>query len=90
MKGEREPVRIYELLGLGEPDAETRAFLEAFAEGLAYYRKQLWDEAIEKFEQAGEMRPMDLACQLYIARCAAMKATPPGEDWDGVYTLTSK
>ncbi|RMG13228.1 MAG: adenylate/guanylate cyclase domain-containing protein [Deltaproteobacteria bacterium] len=90
VKGKREPVRIYELMGLGQPDAETRAFLEAFAEGLAHYRRQLWDDAIAHFERAGAMRPLDIACQLYVARCVAMKESPPGEDWDGVYTMTSK
>lgn len=90
VKGKREPVRIYELLALGVASAEEQAFLDLFAEAIAHYKEQVWDRAIELFEACLEERPGDYAAQLYIARCNAMKETPPGESWDGVYTLTTK
>ena len=90
VKGKREPVRIYELLSVGQPTAEDSAFIAAFADALAHYKQQLWDEAIAAFEKCAEMRPGDYPSQMYVARCHAMKAEPPGPGWDGVYTMTSK
>jgi class 3 adenylate cyclase/CHASE2 domain-containing sensor protein len=90
VKGKREPVRIFELLAVGQPSEADVAFLDAFAEALAYYKRQLWDEAIEAFEACAKQRPDDVPSQIYISRCRSMKARPPGPDWDGVYTMKTK
>ncbi|MDF1562084.1 MAG: adenylate/guanylate cyclase domain-containing protein [Deltaproteobacteria bacterium] len=90
VKGKREPVRIYELLALGQPTPEQKVFLDLFSEALVHYKEQLWDRAIALFQECLEHQPGDYAAQLYIARSNAMKETPPGDDWDGVYTMTTK
>ena len=57
VKGKREPVVIYELMGLGAPSPEVAAFIALFAEAMAAYKAQRWDEAIERFKQASAKNP---------------------------------
>ncbi len=90
VKGKREPVRIFELLGVGQVGPEEAALLVDFAAALADYRTQKWDAAAEGFRRCLARRPDDGPSALYLERCATMKADPPGPGWDGVFTLTTK
>jgi adenylate cyclase len=91
VKGKREPVRIFELLGKGKPSHATAAMIEAFEQGIAFYKRQEWDQAIARFDSVrAELKPNDFASTMYISRCETMRESPPGEGWDGVYTMTTK
>ena len=90
VKGKHEPVRIYELLGLGHVGPDVAALLVDFAAALADYRARRWDAAAEGFQRCLARRPGDGPAALYVERCATMKADPPGPGWDGVFTLTTK
>jgi adenylate cyclase len=91
VKGKREPVRIFELLGYGEPTEKERALIDYFAEGLSLYKDQRWDDAIDRFNRLREeIAPDDHTSRLYIQRCETMKENPPPEDWDGVFTMNTK
>lgn len=91
VKGKREPVMIYELLGKGEAPAATQALITAFEEGIRLYKAQEWDAAIAQFDKVRkEIKPNDFASNMYIERCEAMRQNPPGVDWDGVFTMTTK
>ena len=53
------------------------------------------DKAKEAFEAADELEDMfpgrkTNPSRVYIPRCDHWKENPPGDDWDGVWTLTSK
>ncbi len=49
--GKTEPIRIYEAMSrAGELPPERIALRDLFAEGLAAYRRQDWDEAQNRFE----------------------------------------
>jgi len=91
VKGKERPVRIYELLAkkgeLQSPKARVR---EVFAEGLALYRKQAWDEAVPRFQQVLELNSEDGPAKTFIRRCQVYRENPPGPGWDGVYRLTTK
>jgi adenylate cyclase len=91
VKGKQLPVRIYELVakkgGLGP--GQKRAY-ELFAEALALYRKQEWEEASRRLQQVLELNPEDGPAKTFIRRCQSYKANPPGPGWDGVYRLTTK
>ena len=72
---------------------------EEFTKGLDCYKKQEWDEAIAHFEISVELEHERFPdqkgvkpnpSQIYIDRSNAFKENPPGADWDGVFTLTSK
>ena len=77
-----------------EPEIYKK-ILPIFHEGLEYYFKQDWDKAIEAFKSADELEEMfpgrkTNPSRVYIPRCLNFKENPPGDDWDGVWTQTSK
>lgn len=90
VKGKHEPALIYELRGLGRPSGKEDEFIRTFEAGIEQYRKQAWDDSIATFRRALALEPMDYCAQKYIERCESMKADPPGEGWDGVYTMKTK
>jgi adenylate cyclase len=92
VKGKREPVQIYELLGKGDPTPEHTLLMKQFQQSLVHYRSQEWNEAIAILEIIRkETKPDDFASGVYIKRCETMRdSSPPGPDWDGVFTMTSK
>lgn len=98
--GKTEPVTTFDLLGIkGETSDLLLNLQKTFHEALALYKNMKWDEAKAGFEKSLELeyqRFPDLKgkktnpSEIYIERCNQFKEDPPGEDWDGVYTLTSK
>ncbi|MFP2932710.1 hypothetical protein ACLESO_47700, partial [Pyxidicoccus sp. 3LG] len=60
--------------------------LARFAEGLALYRARRFAEARAAFLAS----PEDVPSGRFAARCEALLAAPPPEDWDGVFSLDSK
>lgn len=90
VKGKQDPVRIYELLGVGPASAADAAFLEAFGWGYGAWQAQRWDEAIAHFREADRLRGGDECSQVYLARCERMRREPPGPEWDGAFTMESK
>ncbi len=90
VKGKKRPVRIFELLGEMKNKPQWQAFTALFEDGLNAYRNCMWDEAATAFTRALELRPDDYPSRLYIERCEDYKENSPGEDWDGVFTMTKK
>jgi adenylate cyclase len=92
VKGRTEPVTVFELLCLRDhPQAkEIERFLEKYRVGLAWYHTRRWAEGLSAFAEALQLRPGDYATQLHIKRIQAYQATPPPDDWNGVFVMTSK
>ncbi len=91
VKGKREPVKIYEVLGLGTPTPAHAELMGEFQKAMLCYRAQKWDEAVAGFELVRtKLKPKDYVSGVYIERCDKMRHNPPGPDWDGVYTFTTK
>jgi adenylate cyclase len=92
VKGKTEPVGVYEILDYhtAETFPNLMEALNHFKGGLDYYRGAEWDKAIAAFERATELNSDDKLPPFYIERCRHLKASPPGKDWDGVWTLTEK
>ena len=90
--GKTEPIRVYELIDTAENAAtpETISFLESFAAGLALYRGRRWDDAARKFEHALLVMPNDYASRLYLERTHLYRKSPPPDDWNGSFVLTTK
>jgi adenylate cyclase len=61
-----------------------------FAEALMAFRKQSWDEAIEKFDRAGECFGQDGPSAFYVRLCREHRANPPGPLWDGAIHMERK
>ena len=95
VKGKREAVRIFALLGdetLRAGDA-FQALDGLHGEMLSAYRNQRWDEALEKLDACRKLIDgADLGglYDLYALRIKEFMAAPPGPGWDGVYEAETK
>ncbi|MEZ0312841.1 MAG: CHASE2 domain-containing protein [Myxococcota bacterium] len=91
VKGKNDPVHIYELVGKGAATGASKDLLDAWGRGLNLYRNQKWDDAIAIFDMIRtQMKIGDGPSETYIERCEIMRAEPPGANWDGVWTMTTK
>lgn len=92
VKGKTEPVKVYELVGLKEKGINEKKsqVIQFFEKGLENYLDQNWEKAIKYFEQALKIDPLDGPSKRYINRCQQFMQKPPGEGWDGVYTMKTK
>lgn len=89
--GKAEPIRVFELIGTsGDQDDARETVLAAFGKGLSLYRAGRWKEALAAFASALRIDIEDGPSRAYYARCRKFIASPPPEDWDGVFTLSSK
>lgn len=69
---------------------EQEELLKYYNLGLAAYKQRKWDDAIRSFEMALKLFPNDGPSELYLERAQKFKLTPPPDDWDGVYVMTTK
>ena len=96
VKGKTIPVKVYELVSAkNNADNHTVNLIKVFEEGLDHYYQQQWDKALIHFEKAEGMEDHFTSrnttpSAVYIERCIMFKDNPPGKDWDGVWTMTSK
>ena len=89
--GKTEPVRIYEAMGrVGEIAPEQIQLREMYANGLAAYRRQDWDEAQRCFESCQLGDADDGPSRLFIERISLLRSSPPPADWDGVWHFDEK
>jgi adenylate cyclase len=89
--GKTEPIKIYELIGYEEDmDQTKRKTIDHYHAGLNAYRAQDWDLAEKFFHAALEVQPEDGPSRTMLARCREFKNNPPGKDWNGSYSMTSK
>lgn len=92
VKGKTEPVKIHEILDYHTDESfpHIQDVLNFFKSGRAEYQKQNWDKAKSEFQQAVQLNQYDHLSTIYMDRCDHMKANPPGDDWNGVWTMDSK
>ena len=95
VKGKKEPEVIYAIAGREDlaqsPDFQRVRNLSI--EMLACYRNKDWDGTMFAIERARKTESAQMFASLfdlYEERVAAFRVTPPPEDWDGVYALTTK
>lgn len=91
VKGKNEPVAIFEPIG-HENDLEKTVASELtdYERALSNFRAQSWDQAELDFINLTRANPNRQLYQVYLDRVAFYRGEPPGEDWDGVFTHTSK
>jgi len=91
VKGKVLPTRIYELVAAkGQLTAQQQDLHAAFAEALAAYRAQRWDQAVAGFQKVLHIVPTDGPAPVFIKRCETLRTAPLPPDWDGVYKLETK
>jgi class 3 adenylate cyclase len=89
--GHSQPQAVYEIMARkGEMTPAQLELRSRFAEGLAAYRVQRWDEARRAFEAALSAVPDDAPSLTFIRRIESLMAAPPGDGWDGAWHLERK
>ncbi len=90
VKGKREFILLYELLGeLGDTTEEKIHLGEKFADGFEAYVAQQWDQAQQIFESILVDHPDDTPSHIYLTRCIALQEEPPGPGWQPITHLES-
>jgi adenylate cyclase len=91
LKGKDQPVAIFEPIALRE-NVEDKIVVEVadYEQALDNYRQQHWEIAQEQLSQLVKQHPKCLLYRLYLERITYFLENPPGNNWDGVYTFTTK
>tara|TARA_Y100000996_G_scaffold36680_1_gene25609 strand:- start:4500 stop:5627 length:1128 start_codon:yes stop_codon:yes gene_type:complete len=96
VKGKKNPVKTFELISEKGKEPETyKKLLPLWDKAVILYKSQKWDEAIKLFEDCDKLEEVYIGrpttpSLFFIDRCNEFKLDPPGENWDGIYTLKSK
>ncbi len=91
VKGKNEPVAIFEPIGhKNDLDKSTTSELSSYRQALKAFHKQDWDKAELDFFNLNRANPDRYLYQVYLERITYYRKEPPGENWDGVFTHTSK
>jgi adenylate cyclase len=91
VKGKKEPIRIYEVLGLaGEVSDQALAYARRFETALEHYFARRFDEALHACEALLVERPEDVTAKNLVERCRIYKETPPPPEWNGTWVMTKK
>jgi adenylate cyclase len=91
VKGKDEPIAIFEPVALGaEVSPAELDELERHHEALRCYQAQDWEGAGALFSALRTLSPQRKLYEIYLERIKWFRELPPGPDWDGVYTFTTK
>ncbi|MBU0639423.1 MAG: CHASE2 domain-containing protein [Planctomycetes bacterium] len=91
VKGKRQTVPVYELLGRhGDVAEQVREYARDFGAAVALFQQRRWEEAQAAFKQCSLRSPDDLAARQYADAVAQYLITPPGDEWAGALELTEK
>lgn len=91
VKGKNEPIAIFEPIGHeDEIDEATTLELAKYNQALQSFRAQNWDQAETDFFALSQIHPDRFLYQVYLNRVTHYKGHLPNDDWDGVFTHTSK
>lgn len=90
VKGKQAPTDIYELRALGAPTGAQAEAIHAFEAGVACFLARDFSRAEEHFRHVLTLWPGDGSSLRYLDEITTLKDSPPGPDWDGVFTATTK
>ena len=91
LKGKIKTIVIHEVLcQIDEADEKLKMTCSIFAEAMTAFKKQSWDEAIERFDQCLDNREKDGPALYYRKLSMQYREHPPVEPWDGVVHMEKK
>lgn len=91
VKGKAEPVTILEPMGqAGMVSQAEISERDQYHAALDEYLNQQFESALNQFSVLAKADPERMLYQIYIERCQQLVKQPPGVDWDGVVTFTTK
>jgi len=89
--GQTTPQAVFELLGRKDELTPKQDLLQTrYADALAAYRAQRWDQARAAFHAVLETVPTDGPSLALLSRIDHLQGHPPGADWDGSWRLENK
>jgi adenylate cyclase len=86
VKGRREGVRVYELLGESRAVVGGTGVVAAYEQALAAYWRRDFEAALALFESQGDDGPS----RVLAARCRLFLTAPPPPEWNGIHIATDK
>lgn len=91
VKGKDQPVVILEPMGLTDQvSPDELAERERYNSALEYYRQRQFTQSAEMLRELNSQYGERFVHNLYIQRCEHFVLQPPSDDWDGVFTFTTK
>jgi adenylate cyclase len=88
VKGKKEAVRIFEVIGRRDPDENESLAFDAYATGYAAYREGKWDSAEHALREAHAILT-DKASLVLLERIETFRREMP-ENWDGIWSFETK
>ena len=85
VKGKEHPIRVYSPL-VDQTSKTARKEAMQTEIGFYYYQSQQWQKAMEAYNKISNIALQ----QMFISRCENYLQHPPGDQWDGVHTMTEK
>ncbi|MCI0517597.1 MAG: adenylate/guanylate cyclase domain-containing protein [Woeseiaceae bacterium] len=90
VKGKREPVAIFEPLGIATGLSDTeRERMTLFGAAIVDFRAKRWNAAEVALQNLKE-RTEELLYNVYLDRIEQFRRVPPPADWDGVFEHLTK
>jgi adenylate cyclase len=86
VKGKREGVEIFELLGRREAAAPRPAFVARYEQALDAYFARRFDDALAILDGCAD----DAPSRVLAERCRHFRVEGPPADWDGIYVAKDK
>jgi adenylate cyclase len=95
VKGKRQAVPVFELMGRADDDAlvaRCEPLLQLYDRAMLLYHGQDFAAAAALFGEAAIAVDdrLDAPSVLYVERCRELLRVPPGADWDRVYVMKHK
>jgi adenylate cyclase len=91
VKGKLDPVVVYEVLARkGQLDSLRQQVIQTYMAGLRAYKARDFAQARRDFEATLRLDSVDGPSRVYLRRSEEFLATPPSDDWDGIYELHTK
>jgi len=88
VRGRKQPVRVYEVLGrTGETTPGREELWRRYREGLEYYRQRRWEAGIHAFSAGLAIDGDDHPSSTYLRRCKHYLTNPPPLEWDGTFAI---
>jgi len=91
VKGKDVPITIYQPMGYENAlSSEEKERITQWNEFIELYRNQDWSRAQASLSHLMQGEPNSFLYEVYAERITAMRANPPGPEWDGVTKYDSK